>query len=338
MALTDLLTSGQQPITTPSASMTQRTLPDWYTNYAMELLANQQAVGNAPYPTYQGPRIAQMSEMQQQGLGQVSQAAGAYQPILDKAVGAASGAVGSSVWGTSRPYIEQSAQTAPTVVGQYMNPYTEDVVKRIGEMGARTLNEQILPNIRDKFIAGGTYGGSRNAEAFGRGVRDAMEGISAEQSKALQTGYGQSMEAAQTDLSRLGTLGTYAGQQVGADIEGARGLAGTLASLAQQQQNLGLTGAGALAAAGQTQQTQEQRNLDLAYEDFLKQQGYPQAQISSGIETLKGVAQAVPWAESKQGTEGTGDFTPSNLQTALAGLNLGADAVSKIYNVIKGLR
>jgi hypothetical protein len=338
MALTDFLTSGQQAITTPTSSMTQRTLPDWYTNYAMELLSNQGAVSNTPYATYQGPRIAEMTPLQQQGIEQTQQAAGAYRPLLDAAGAAATGAVGSSAYGETKPYLGMAAQTAPSVVGQYMNPYTENVVNRIGELGARTLNEQILPGIRDKFIAGGTYGGSRNAELFGRGVRDAMEGISAEQAKALESGYQGSLGAAQTDLGRFGTLGTIAGQTAGQDIEAERLGAGTLASLAEQTQKQGLTGAGALMTAGGAQQGQTQANLDLAYQDFLKQQGYPQAQIDQSVGTLKGVAQAVPWAESREGAEAGGTFTPSNFQTALAGMNLGADAVSKIYNVVRGLR
>lgn len=203
-------------------------------------------------------------------------------------------------------------------------------------MGARTLNEQILPNIRDKFIAGGTYGGSRNAEAFGRGVRDAMEGISAEQAKALESGYGSSMTAAQTDLSRFGTLGTVAGNAVNADVEGARALTSTLADVAGQQQRMGLTGASALSAAGSQQQQQTQSNLDLAYADFMRQQGYPQEQINASLSTLRGVAPAVPYAEGREGTAATGEFTPSTLQTALSGLNLGADAISSIYNKLKG--
>jgi hypothetical protein len=59
---------------------------------------------------------------------------------------------------------------------------------------------------------------------------------------------------------------------------------------------MGLTGAGALQGVGAQQQALGQRNLDTAYSDFLKQQGYPQEQITGMMGALSGVAGAVPKA------------------------------------------
>ena len=51
MALFDFLTEGNPVEAVPVSSTQQTILPDWYTNYAMDILANQQAVSSNPYTT-----------------------------------------------------------------------------------------------------------------------------------------------------------------------------------------------------------------------------------------------------------------------------------------------
>jgi len=194
-----------------------------------------------------------------------------------------------------------------------MNPYTEQVVNRVGELGARTLREQLLPQIGDQFIRAGGYGGSRQAEAIGRALRDVAESTQAKQAELLASGYGGALTAAQTDLQRLAGLGGTTGQIGSADVQARQAAATQLADLAKQQQSLGLTGAGALQTVGGAQQALEQQNLDLAYQDFLRQQGYDQQQIDAMTKTLGGVAGAVPKSVLSTGTEVPGTFQPSTL-------------------------
>jgi hypothetical protein len=307
------LLTGDPLAAVPTYKSEEAVLPEWYTNYAMDILSNQQAIAGQPYATYSGPRVADFTAPQQQAFEQVGQAATAYQPGLQQATQAAQTANPYLGIGMASPYLQQAGQTAASQVGQYMNPYTDQVVNRIGELGNRTLQEQILPGIRDKFIGGGTYGGSRNAEMFGRGVRDAMEGITAAQSQALQSGYQGSLGAAQTDLSRQAALAGTAGQ-IGTSASAA-GLqqAGTLANLAQQAQGLGLQGAQAVGQVGAQQQALGQQNLDVAYQDFLKQQQYPQTQNTALIGALQGVGPAVPKAAITTGSEVPGAYQPSTL-------------------------
>jgi hypothetical protein len=310
----------------PTYKSEEVVLPDWYTNYAMDLLSNQQAIAAQPYQTYEGPRVAGFTAPQQQAFEQTAQAATAYQPGLQQAAQAAQQASPYMGIGMASPYLQQAGQSSATQVGQYMNPYLDAVVRRIGEVGNRTLQEQILPGIRDKFIGGGTYGGSRNAELFGRGVRDTMEGISANQAQALAQGYQGALGAAQTDLARQAALAGTAGQL--GTYASAAGLqqAGTLAELAQRAQQLGLTGAGALGAVGAQQQGLNQQNLDTAYQDFLRQQAYPQQQQQGLITALQGVGAAVPKAALSTGTEVPGAYQPSTLQQ-----------IASIVGAVKGL-
>ena len=321
------------PLMVPTSKTSETVLPDWYTNYAMDILSNQQAISNQPYTLYGAPRIAEMAPQQQQAFGMAGQAATAYQPGLQQATQTTQNVDPYLGLYAASPYYQQSGQTSASQVGTYMNPYTDQVVDRIGQVGARTLNEQVLPGIRDKFIGGGTYGGSRNAEMFGRGVREAMEGISAEQSKALQQGYQGSLGAAQVDLARQGELGGNIAQQYGAAGSQQLAQGNQLGSLAAQQQSLGITGAGALQAAGSAQQGQAQKNLDLAYQDFLRQQAYPQQQNTALIGALGGVKSAVPSAVVSAGTEAATDSTAygkSDLEKWLQAATTTADFVDKL--------
>ena len=265
MAFLDFLTEGKAPQAVPVSSTEQTVLPDWYTNYAMDILANQQALANRAFPLYQGPRIADFTALQQQAFEKTPQAAQAYEP-----------------------YMAEASRSAADVTQQFMNPYTQNVVNRIGELGTRTLKEQVLPGIEGEMIRAGQFGGTRQAELTGRAIRDATEGISAQQSQALERGFAQSLGAAQQEQTRQGAL-------------------------ASQAQQLGLTGLGALQQAGGMQQAQTQRNLDLAASDFERQFAYPQEQVKGMIGALQGVAPAVPKAATKVGMVVPGAMSPSLL-------------------------
>jgi hypothetical protein len=272
MGVLDFLTEGTPSTAQPYASTQQNVLPDWYTNYAMDILANQQAVANRPFALPQNPRIADFTDLQAQAFAQTPQAAKAYEP-----------------------YMAQAGRSAADVTQQFMNPYTDQVVNRIGELGTRTLQEQVLPGIEGQMIRAGQFGGTRQAELMGRAIRDAMGEISAQQTGALQQGFGQSLTAAQREQERQGAL-------------------------ASQAQQLGLTGVGALQTAGGMQQAQTQRNLDLATQDFERQQAFPQEQIGALTKTLAGVAPAVPKSQLVQGYGSPGSQTDAiNSPLAQAG-------------------
>jgi hypothetical protein len=299
MGILDFLTNGQPIQAQPYASTQQNALPDWYTNYAMDILSGQQAVANRPFALYQGPRVADLSEAQQLGTQTVQNAAG------------------MSGVAAAQPYLQQASQTVPQALPQYMNPYMDSVVGRIGEVGTRTLREQVLPGIEDQMIRAGQFGGTRQAELTGRAIRDTTEGIAAKQAEALASGYGQAQSAAQADLARQGQLG----QQVGA--------------LTQQQQQLqAAIGSDALQRVGALQQGQVQKNLDLAAQDFEKQFAYPQEQLGALTTTLANVAPAVP-----KGVLTQGYGAPGQQQTYAPGaLQSGISTVTGIAGAIKALQ
>jgi hypothetical protein len=344
VALTDFLNNGQLPAGSTFTSKTSETvLPDWYTNYAMQLLSNQQTLAAQPMPTYQGPRVAEFSPTTQQGFGMTGQAATAYQPALNAATTATQGAINApGGLATAQPFLTQAGQSSVANIGSYMNPYTDQVVNRIADLGTRNLTENIMPEIEGRYIQAGQLGfGGRGGTGTpsgmltdtSRAIRDTSADILGKQTEALRAGYGEAAGLAGTDLARQAGLATAAGTLSGQDLSRQLTGAGQLANMGEQAQSLGLTGAGALQQVGATQQGQAQKNLDVAYGDFLRQQGYPQEQINAMLQTMGGVKAGVPTAAREEGIVPLGyqpDLKPSTAETVGGTLSALAAILSKL--------
>lgn len=314
--------------TVPVWSSAEKTAPDWYNQTAAQVVANQKALMDRPFDLFGGPRVAGFTGDQTSGFDMTRGAAGSFQPGLSAAFGAAQTGLGGSAMGAAQPYMDQANQSIGQNTAAYMDPYISNVVNRIGDLGMRQLNERVLPGINDQFIQSGQFGSSRNAEAFGRGVRDAMDGIIAAQGQALSTGFGQAGQFAATDLARRAGLAQTAGGLAGQDINNQFQGGALMANLGAQQQQLGLTGAGALSQIGAQQQGLNQKNLDLAVSDFERQRNWPQENLNATTQTLAALAPSMPQATNSAGVQPLGQqqFAPSGLQqvggvlTGLAGL------------------
>jgi len=293
--------------------MTKQTvLPPFYTDYAMDLLSGQKAIANRPYETAPMPRVADFTPTQQQAFGMTGTAATSYQPLLGQATQVAQAAANApGALNTAQPFLTQAGQTSVSNIGQYMNPYTDAVVNRIADLGTRNLTENIMPEIEGRYIKAGQLGfggrGGMGGTPSGmmtdtsRAVRDVSADILAQQTKALQSGYTEAAGLAGTDLSRFGTLANTAGNLAQTQQEQQLAASGALSSLGAKTQELGLTGAGALGDVGALQQQQGQKNLDVAYQDYLRQQGYPQEQINNMLKTFQGVSSGIPTATQEYG-------------------------------------
>jgi hypothetical protein len=304
----------------------QSVMPEWYTNYAMDILSGQNAIANRPYETAPMPRVADFTKTQRDAFGMTGTAATAYQPLLGQATQAAQAAANApGALNTAQPYLTQAGQTSVSNIGSYMNPYNEAVTNRIAELGTRNLTENIMPQIEGRYIQAGQLGfGGRGGMGTpsgmmtdtSRAVRDVSADILAQQAKALQSGYSEAAGLAGTDLSRFGTLANTAGGL--AQTQQAQQLAasGALSGLGAQAQTLGLTGANAVGGVGALEQQQGQKNLDVAYGDFLRQQGYPQEQINNMLKTFQGVAAGVPQATQEYGISPSGVQNKSTSEAA----------------------
>jgi hypothetical protein len=302
MALSSFLTEGAQiPTGSAVTDMTKQTvLPEWYTNYAMDLLSGQKAIAAQPYQTYQGPRIAGFTPDQQQGFDATKTAASAYQPGLQQAQSWMQGAQGMSGLSAAQPYLGAAAGSAADV-SKYMDPYQRAVTDQIAQLGQRNLMDVLLPGVEQRYIKAGQFGGSGKMTDTMRAVRDTSSDILGKQAEYLSSGYQNAQKTALEDLQRQAGLATTAGELGGADATRQGALAQQMAGLAAQQQALGLTGAQAVTDVGAQQQKLNQSNLDVGYADFLKQQGYPQEQINAMLNTFHETATGAPTATIEQG-------------------------------------
>lgn len=316
--MADLLSSSTSPNLAPSASTTQTVLPDWYTNYAQQILANQQTQSSTPYTPYTAPRVADFTPDQQAGFAATEAAAGSAAPALTAAQGALTTAAGITPSAGAQGYLSAASAPAYSTVQNYLNPYESNVTDQIAQLGNQNLTQNILPAIGNEFVSAGGYGGSRDAETIGRAIQTTQGNITAAQAAALAQGYTSSLGAAQTDASKNATLASTAGNLGALDVNAGLASGQALENLGTTTQNAGLTGAGALTSIGGQQQQLDQTNLTNAYQDFLTQQGYNQTQINAMLAALSGTKPAVPTSTLQTGygavpTSAT-TTTPSGVQ------------------------
>jgi hypothetical protein len=148
-------------------------------------------------------------------------ASNAAQGALGQAQAYGAQGAGTDVSGAAQPYFDQAGQRAYQGIENYMNPYQDAVVNRIGELGNRNFMEKLMPSVQDQFIKAGQFGSSRHAGEMGRAIRDTQEGISAAQAQALQQGYQGALTTSQADAARLAQMGQVAGQLTDAEAKNA---------------------------------------------------------------------------------------------------------------------
>gem|GEM_PF-5231144 len=144
MGLKSLLLGGKAT-PSPYSSSSQTSLPDWYTNYAMQVLSNQNAVSNTPYATYQGPRVAGFNGDDTNAFSLTRDAATGYQGALSGAANTIDGVNPGGALSATSGLINRAGGKFTDNVNEYMNPYNDLVVDRIGQLGTRNLMENILP-------------------------------------------------------------------------------------------------------------------------------------------------------------------------------------------------
>ena len=256
MGVLDFLLEGTQPPASTTTGSTVQGLPQYVSDYVQQLLSGGMAAGMQPYQPYTGPRIAGLTPDQVGAFGQVrDQVANTPSPTAMAA-----------------PYLAQAGKTFPGAASEYMSPYIQNVTDRNAQLTERALREKLMPAVESKF---GAMGHDTRSSAYrgevDRGVRDLTEGLNAQNLAALDTGYNNAANIFSNDASRNAQLASLQGP------------------LAQIQQQMGLTGAAALENIGATQQNQNQRSADLAYQDFTQQRDYPMQQAGALAQLLQGL-------------------------------------------------
>lgn len=282
---------------------------------------------------------------------------GTAAPVLDQAQTTAQQAISApGALSMASPYLESAARTFPGAVDEYMNPYVSNVIDRASTLAKRALEEKFLPSVTKTFgSAGHDTRSTQMRETVDRGIRDLTEGIHEQSQAALADAYRTAGQMFGQDASRMGALASTVGQLAQGDraqtLQGAdllRALGATRGSLAGQEgalqleagrgmgalsellQAMGLRDAAALESIGASQQGQEQRSLDLAYQDFLEQRDFPRQNINWMSEIIRGLPQERTIQQSQTGPAEI--YRPSGLSQ----LASAAAAAAGIWDLFKG--
>lgn len=327
MAFLNFLTQGQ-PLPSTSSSLTTSQVPQYLSDYLYNLMSGSYSAAQEEYQPYTGPRLAGFSENQLTAFDQAKDAAGSYKPMMESAESTAAQASGLSPTGAAQPYFDAASAGMPGVISDYMNPYMENVTNRMGDIAARQIKEKLMPELGDTFTRAGQFGSTRQQELAQRGVRDISENLASQIGAQLASGYTTAGQQAQEDLRRQASIGQAAGQLAGTEMTGLSNLAGVQAGLGQKEQSLGLQGAAALEAVGAQQQGQEQKNLDLAYQDYVRQTQYPKDQLSWLSAQIRGLPSG--GGTASQNTTSMGSTYSASPLASLASAGMSAAALSSL--------
>ena len=356
MGFTGFLTQGTPNLSSTKAYTTTE-IPEYMSTYLQSLLSGAYAAANEGYIPYgpsvpadikaKGPqaeadylatlpksetdkyqRIADFDKAQTDAFKEVGTVADSYKTGLSNAQATAGKSGALSAIGAADPYLKKAGVSAPTNVGDYLNPYEANVTDRMGDIAQRQINEKLLPGLSDTFTRSGQYGSTRHQELANRGVRDIASELQSNIGLQLAKGYDTSLGAAQKDLDRQSTLAQTAGTLTGTEEANKNALANVQAGLAGKEQSLGLTGLAAEEAVGAQQRDLEQQRLDLAHEDFLNQRDDPMKKASFLNEVVRGLPNTGS-AVAENKTNVGGSYSASPL-AAIAGAASGASALSTL--------
>lgn len=317
------------------STVTQTNLPEYAEPYFTRLMERAEGLSLAEYTPYTGPRLTEMDPMTSQSYAMIGDIA--QQPIagLDTAQQASTAAMmgGFGAAGAAQPYqYSQYGFSDPgtftgDVVQEYMSPYVENVLQR--QMAEQQRQFDLQQGARDAdAVAAGAFGGSRRfvtdalaQEATNRQMQDIY-------ASGMQTAFEQAAgqfgadRAArmQAETAQAGELGRVQSGQAAEDRAALDQQLQALGFGAEQGAQLATHGAKQreadvqmaqlLETAGKAKEAYDQAGLDIAYDDFLRQQGFPESQL----QLLSSIIRGVPISP----TQTTTTYTPSNpIQEAL---------------------
>ena len=238
----------------------KRELPAFLEDAYKQLTQQARAITDpsVSYVPYGGQRLAPLTFEQQLARQRAVQQQQAFEPDLARARGLTSMAVS--------PITQQDIQ-------QYQNPFTQSVTRNVlDEM--RRQSDIAGQRLSDAAVRSGAFGGGRFGVQRAEQERNLQQQQARTATQLAQQNYDQALRAAQAQkaqqLSGAGAFGTIAGQGM----------------------QLGQQGIQGLRQAGAQGQQQLQRGMDIAYQDFLRQQQFPFTQAATLGNLLSGVPAA----------------------------------------------
>lgn len=296
MAFFDWLFGSDDPAPVQGVQHSVSTVPEYISGPTARMLqAGEQLVGQ-PYQPYGGPRVAPFTPDELAAFQQTRDIQGVAPDRIAQGYGIAAGA---------------AAPITGEELSGYMNPYLQNVA---GQTISELQRNRALQGQQDAAaaVSAGAFGGSREGVLRGMRDRDLGMQISDVMERTMAGGYDRAME--QALQQRQQALQTGVG----------------LTGIAAQGQAADVTDISTLYGMGGQQRGMDQANLDLAYEDFTRQQEYPYNQLGYLSGLITGAAGTTP-RETTTTTTAPGAQQPGAL-TTIGGLGLaGLGTYANLY-------
>jgi len=319
--------SAPAPSTAPTQTTVQNTnIPEYAQPYVETMLgATQQQLFNTttnpdgtvqitgvkPYVPYsQNPAdyVAPFSPLQQTAQQGVANLQTPQQ--YNTATGAAAFGTGQAL-GAGQGL--QNTLTSAQGIGQYMNPYLQNVLQPSMALLNQQYGQQAAQE-QGQATGAGAFGGSR--EALMQGLNQQNQMLA--QNQLVGNAYNQAFQNAQNQATNVAGMNLQGAQ---AGIQGAGQLANIGGQQLQAQQGI----LGAQAQAGAQQQAQQQQIINQAIQNYAVAQQYPQQQLAFMNAQLRGLPlqsstvqqyQAAPSAISQAAGLGTAGIAGLGLYNA----------------------
>lgn len=325
-----------------SQNITQSNIPKEFMPYFKRLMGRVEGQSLEPYQAYRGQRIAQSGDFADinasrdmtrniagQGIAGLPAAQDAARTNITEA-----GRLGNYDTGKFSEFdFGNAGAFTGDEVNKYMSPYMTGVLDFQKSRAVEDF-DRMRGDRNTRAAQAGAFGGSRQAVQEGlaeENLAKQMQGIDV---AGRQAAFEQAARQFGDDrAARLAYGGAQAGERgrVETGIEASRqfgagqGLAALQArgAAAQQLAGFGQIGRAAdiqnaqiLDAIGRAQQQEQQAGLDIGYQDYLRQQGYPQEQLAFYSDILRGL----PVAPTSTQTQTSYQYSNPMQQALGAGL------------------
>lgn len=318
---------GRQSSAPTNQTITQTNIPKEFQPYFERLMGRTEEQSLQPYEAYGGQRLAPSENFADIGASRdmTRTVAGSGISGLPLAQAAAAGNIaearrlGQYAPGQFSEFnFDPARQFTGQEVQQYMSPYLENVLD-VQKSQAVEDFDRLRGSRNTRAVQAGAFGGSRQGVQEGlaeealmkqMGQIDASGRQAAFEQAAQQFGTDRAAQMAQQqaqagEQERVQT-GTEASRQFGAGqglaALGAAGTeAGRLVGIGEQERAANIQNAQLREAIGRAQQGEAQAGLDIGYQDFLRQQGYPQEQLGFYSDVLRGLPVAAASTQNQQG-------------------------------------
>ena len=256
---------GGAPTETKS-TVTQTNLPEYVRPYFERLLQRTETESKRDYEPYQGQRIADVSQdiltSEERVRGIADQGLPEIQASLDR---------------FQRSMDFQPRQFTGEEVGKYMSPYMDEVIAR-QKQGATEDYLAQLPQGAAQAISAGAFGGSREGVQRGIGQSKFLDRLADIEATGRQQAFDKAAGLFQADRA--------------ADVQAEQlglGAATQFAGLVERRRMGAIDDAKLLETIGKAGMGREQAGLDLAYQDFVRQQAFPQERLGLFSSVLRGI-------------------------------------------------